>query len=174
MGNCGYFVLWKNTICNSNFQVRNIYFRSPNDSRENEELELCNQHFNDFFNDLNIPIKEIERLYGIMFRDNIKRSKLARRNDVIYDYDKQKLENDKVKEKIYSMKNETCMNSLCNADLKKVEEKLFSATVFTLRGKVGQKLYFCSRNCWIKLKARMGKEIILPYGPKAQTLDHFN
>lgn len=174
MGYCGYFVLWKKSSCNSDFNVRNIFFRSPNDQRENEELSLCQTHFNDIFNDLNIPIKELERSYGMIFRDNVKRSKYARENDLDYDYEKQKLKNDKIKDAIYSMKNETCMNSLCNADLKKIDDKIFSAIVYTFRGKVGQKLYFCSRNCWIKQKARMGKTIQLPFGPKKETLDHFN
>ena len=173
MGNCSFFKYWINSRCNGTYHLRSIYFRSPNDIRENEEMELCEMHFKDIFNELDETIVQLRRKRESKFLDNIKRMKIARENDSAYDYNLEKNKVDSIQERVRVLRDQTCRNFLCSKNLEHQMEKIFTATVFSLRGKAANRLNFCSRECWMKFKARCGKEIPLAYGPLPKTLDAF-
>ncbi len=142
--------------CASTYTLFTIIFFDPEESDTSKIIYICQRHYNFVFEELKRDYDQLSLKAKIKQSQLEKKIEWSRRNDVYVDIKSERGMIDQIYRRIKVIKRTTCRNSLCVADLNNVRARLYSCIVFGFKGTVKDTLYFCSRNCWNKIRVRCG------------------
>lgn len=141
--------------CNFNYELKYLLFRNPT-TRVSQEIEICPRHFGTEVEEpLILPIRLLRIKKDNLFATISRERQIAKQYDSYYDYTQRKHQLDTIKERIRILISLKCSNILCGAVLP-IMSPLYSMMVITHSGKVSYKFYFCSKDCWDKMRIRTG------------------
>ena len=144
-----------NERCGEKFQVKYVLFRDP-ESRKTEEVALCPRHFGENIEEpLIVPIQRLRFKMGNLIARNNRERKLAKGNDVPFNYDERRGEVDKLKKNIQHEIAYKCSNVICGTALQS-NKPVWAMLVVNPNGKVSFKFYLCSIECYNKMRHRVG------------------
>lgn len=148
-------ILDNNQKCDAKYELKYIMFRDPI-NRTSKEIELCPSHFGDLIQlPLLQPIKLLQFKRANLVARNARESKIAKRNDVPFNWVERQNEVSTVTELIkrhYSFK---CANVLCGTMISTLNP-VYCMIVFSGLGKIINKFYFCTTSCYDKMRIRTG------------------
>lgn len=144
-----------NSRCGEKFHVKYVLFRDP-ESRKTEEVALCPRHFDENVEEPLInPIKKLRFKLSNMIARNNRERKLAKGNDVPFNYDERRGEVDKLQKTIQHEIAYKCANVICGNALQS-NNPVWAMLVVNPNGKVSFKFYLCSVECYNKMRHRTG------------------
>jgi len=139
-------------------------FRNPI-TKESKEIEICPRHFKETVEDpLIAPIKILSHKRANLISRNNKERALAKKYDKRFPYEEKRAELESLQEKIKRLLSFKCSNILCGTSLSTLNP-VYSMMIISGLGKISYKFYFCSKQCWDKMRIRTGA--IVP--PKERT-----
>lgn len=149
------FILDNNDRCDAKYELKYIMFRDPI-NHVTKEIELCPRHFGDLIQvPLLQPIKVLQFKRDNLVARNARESKIAKQNDVPFNWAERKGEVSTVTELIKQHYSYKCANVLCGRMISTLNP-VYCMIVFSGFGKIINKFYFCSKDCNDKMKIRTG------------------
>ncbi len=149
--------------CGYNYELRNLLFRNPI-TKESKEIEICPRHFKETVEEpLIAPLKLLFRKSDNLFAKQKREIEISKTNDMFL-LPTRRIELDKIKDEIRKTMSYKCSNIICGTSISKLNP-VYSMIIISNLGKVSHKFYFCTKNCWDKMRIRTGA--ILP--PKQRT-----
>lgn len=143
-----------NNRCGYQYELKYLLFRDPV-SKQSNEIAICSRHFGENVEEpLILPIKKLYYKRDNLFAQEKREKAIAKRNDIALVPTK-RIQIDAVREEIRKKLSLTCSNVLCGTSISKLNP-VFSMIVISNLGKISYKFYFCSRNCWDKMRIRTG------------------
>ncbi len=159
---CNYINLEGNK-CKYNYELRNLLFRNPI-TKESKEIEICPRHFKETVDEpLIAPLKLLFRKRDNLFAKQNRERSIAKREGIVL-LPNRAIELDKIKDDIRKYMSYKCSNIICGTSISKLNP-VYSMIIISNLGKVSHKFYFCTKECWDKMRIRTGA--IVP--PKERT-----
>ncbi len=153
MTGCNYVNL-EGHKCEYNYELRNLLFRNPI-TKESKEIEICPRHFKETVDEpLIMPLKELFRKRDNLFAKQNRERSIAKREGIVL-LPNRAIELDKIKDKIRKYMSFRCSNILCGTSISNLNP-VYSMIIISNLGKVSHKFYFCTRQCWDKMRIRTG------------------
>lgn len=143
-----------NNRCGYHYELKYLLFRDPV-SKQSNEIAICPRHFGENVEEpLILPIKKLSYKRDNLIAQEKRERAIAKRNDMVLIPTK-RIQIDAVREEIRKKLSLTCSNILCGTSISKLNP-VYSMIVISNLGKISYKFYFCSRNCWDKMRIRTG------------------
>ncbi len=140
--------------CGYNYELRNLLFRNPI-TKESKEIEICPRHFKETVEEpLIAPLKLLFRKRDNLFAKQKREIAIAKRNDMVL-LPTRRIEIDKIKDEIRKTMSYKCSNIICGTSISKLNP-VYSMIIISNLGKVSHKFYFCTKECWDKMRIRTG------------------
>lgn len=140
--------------CGYNYEQRNLLFRNPI-TKESKEIEICPRHFTETVEEpLIAPLKLLFRKRDNLFAKQSRERTIAKREGIVL-LPNRAIELDKIKDDIRKYMSYKCSNIICGTSISKLNP-VYSMIIISNLGKVSHKFYFCSKDCWDKMRIRTG------------------
>ncbi len=143
-----------NNRCDYKYELKYLLFRDPI-SKQSNEISICLRHFGETVEEpLILPIKKLSYKRDNLIAQEKRERAIAKRNDMVLIPTK-RIQIDAVREEIRKKLSLKCSNILCGTSISKLNP-VYSMIVISTLGKISYKFYFCSRDCWDKMRIRTG------------------
>ncbi len=129
-------------------------FRNPI-TKESKEIEICARHFTETVEEpLIAPLKVLFRKRDNLYAKQKREIAIAKRNDMVL-LPTRRIELDKIKDDIRKYMSYKCSNIICGTSISKLNP-VYTMIIISNLGKVSHKFYFCTKECWNKMRIRTG------------------
>lgn len=143
-----------NSRCDYKYELRYLLFRDPI-SKQSNEISICPRHFGETVEEpLILPLKKLYRKRDNLFAQDKRERAIAKRNDMALIPTK-RIQIDAIREEIRKKQSLICSNVICGTSISKLNP-VFSMMIISTLGKISYKFYFCTRDCWDKMRIRTG------------------
>lgn len=151
------FIDENNDRCNAKYELKYLSFRDPI-NRITTEISICPKHFGETIEEPLIrPLKILFRKRDNLYAREKREKAIAKRNDIII-LPTRRIEIDDIKDQIRKRLGYKCSNVICGTSISNLNP-VYSMLVISLLGKVSYKFYFCTKQCWDKMRIRTGAMI---------------
>lgn len=150
---CNYINEYNNR-CDFNYELKYLLFRDPI-SKQSNEISICPRHFVETVEEpLVLPLTKLYRKRDNLFAQDKREKAIAKRNDMALIPTK-RIQIDAIREEIRKKLSLKCSNILCGTSISTLNP-VYSMMIISSLGRVSYKFYFCTRNCWDKMRIRTG------------------
>jgi len=140
--------------CGYKYELKYLLFRDPV-SKQSNEIAICARHFGETVAEpLILPLQKLYQKRDNLFAQEKREKAIAKRNDMPLVPNK-RIQIDAVREDIRKKQSLICCNILCGTSISSLNP-VFSMMVISNLGKISFKFYFCTRECWDKMRIRTG------------------
>jgi len=143
-----------NNRCDYKYELKNLLFRDPI-TKESKEISICPRHFGETIEEpLVLPLQKLFHKRDNMYAKEKRERAIAKQNDVVL-IPTRRIEIDDIKEQIRKKMSLKCSNVICGTSISNLNP-VYSMLVISTLGKVSYKFYFCTKDCWDKMRIRTG------------------